>query len=232
MHNRLVIFARCVLMPVALGLVLAACSIGSTAIPSGASASPVATPSQMQVGEADNGRSVTVVVGSEITVQLANTYWMIGPSSDPAVLALVAGPTTSGAAPSACLPGMGCGLVTATFRALTPGQATISASRTSCGEALRCTGSAGAYGVTVVVKDATGLSSAAPLASPEVVCDTSQVNPSPSLTCGPALAAALAMLAPGHPALLREEFRVSRGQHGEGRGERRAAGQAGTRVDL
>ena len=148
-----------------------------------------------------------MVVGSEITVQLANTYWMIGPSSDPAVLALVAGPTTSGAAPSACLPGMGCGLVTATFRALTPGQATISASRTSCGEALQCTGSAGAYAVTVVVKDATGLSSAAPLASPEVVCDTSQLNPAPSLACAPALAAAAAALPAGHPPIVREEFR-------------------------
>jgi hypothetical protein len=45
------------------------------------------------------------------------------------------------------------------------------------------------------------------LASPEVVCDGSQFQPLPSLTCGPAIAAALRMLAPGHPAIIGEEFR-------------------------
>jgi len=45
------------------------------------------------------------------------------------------------------------------------------------------------------------------LASPEVVCDGSQFQPLPSLTCGPAIAAALAVLAPGHPPIIREEFR-------------------------
>ena len=44
-------------------------------------------------------------------------------------------------------------------------------------------------------------------ASPEVVCDGSQFQPPPSLTCGPAIAAALAVLAPGHPPIIREEFR-------------------------
>jgi hypothetical protein len=102
---------------------------------------------------------------------------------------------------------MGCGTVTAVFHALKPGQATISASRTTCGEALLCTGSAGAYEVTIVVSAASASSSASPVASPEVVCDPSQLNPSPSLTCGPALAAALAVLAPAHPPIIREEFR-------------------------
>jgi hypothetical protein len=45
------------------------------------------------------------------------------------------------------------------------------------------------------------------LASPEVVCDTAQFQPPPSLTCGPAIGAALAVLAPGHPPIIREEFR-------------------------
>jgi hypothetical protein len=45
------------------------------------------------------------------------------------------------------------------------------------------------------------------VASPEVVCDTSQFQPPPSLTCGPAIAAALAVLAPAHPPIIREEFR-------------------------
>jgi hypothetical protein len=44
------------------------------------------------------------------------------------------------------------------------------------------------------------------VASPAVICDTAQFQP-PSLTCGPAIAAALAVLAPGHLPIIREEFR-------------------------
>jgi hypothetical protein len=102
---------------------------------------------------------------------------------------------------------MGCGTVTAVFRAVAPGSATITASRTTCGEALLCTGSAGAYEVTIVVSGASAPSSASPVASPEVICDPSQLNPSPSLTCRPALVAALGVLAPAHPPIIREEFR-------------------------
>ena len=51
------------------------------------------------------------------------------------------------------------------------------------------------------------LSSPSAAASPEVVCDGSQFQPPPSLTCGPAIAAALAVLGPGHPPIIREEFR-------------------------
>jgi hypothetical protein len=45
------------------------------------------------------------------------------------------------------------------------------------------------------------------VASPAVVCDGSQFQPPPTLTCGPAIAAALAALAPAHPPIIREEFR-------------------------
>src|ERR1700693_1394384 len=58
---------------------------------------------------------------------------------------------------------------------------------------------------------------ASPVGSPEVVCDklarpaesalAPRPNPTPSLTCGTALAAALAALAPAHAAIVREEFR-------------------------
>ena len=65
----------------------------------------------------------------------------------------------------------------------------------------------------VAACDATsGAPSAAPpapsaVASPAVVCDTASFQPTASLTCGPALAAALAVLAPAHPPIMREEFR-------------------------
>jgi hypothetical protein len=194
---------------IGLGLLLAACSVGSVATPSASSpgATPAASTSNQQVNEADNGQTVTVTVGSFVTLQLGNTYWQVAASSDSAVLVLASGPTASGAGPSACLPGMGCGTVTAVFRAVAPGSATVSASRTTCGEALLCTGSAGAYEVTIVVSGASAPSSASPVASPEVICDPSQLNPTPSLTCRPALVAALAVLAPAHPPIIREEFR-------------------------
>ena len=51
------------------------------------------------------------------------------------------------------------------------------------------------------------LSSPSAVASPEVACDSAQFQPTPSLTCGPAIAAALAVLAPAHPPIIREEFR-------------------------
>jgi hypothetical protein len=52
-------------------------------------------------------------------------------------------------------------------------------------------------------------SSSAPstVASPDVVCDGSHFQPPPSLTCGPAIAAALDVLAPGHLPIVHEEFR-------------------------
>jgi hypothetical protein len=147
--------SRSAVVLIGLGLLLAACSVGVAATPSTPIFSPTATPgattSLRQVSEADNGRSVTVPVGSEVTVVLGNTYWQIAGSSDPAVLVLVSGPTASAAGMTACVPGAGCGTASAVFRAVAPGRATITASRTTCGEALRCTGTAGVYEVTIVV---------------------------------------------------------------------------------
>jgi hypothetical protein len=156
MNSHPITRVRSTVAVVTLGLLLAACSAGSAATPSAPIASsvgatPAATASNRQVGEADNGRTVSVTVGSEVTLLLGNTYWQVQGSSDPAVLALVSGPTASSAGLTACVPGAGCGTVTAVFRALAPGEATITAGRTTCGEALMCTGTAGAYKVTIVV---------------------------------------------------------------------------------
>jgi hypothetical protein len=104
------------------------------------------------VSEPDSGHTVTVPLGSTVTLVLHNTYWQVQGSSDPGVLALVSGPITSGAGPVACIPGAGCGTVTTVFRAVAPGEARITAARASCGEALQCIGTAGAYSVTIVVE--------------------------------------------------------------------------------
>jgi hypothetical protein len=47
---------------------------------------------------------------------------------------------------------MGCGTQTWNFVAKKVGTYSIAASRTSCGEALQCTGTQGAYQVTIRVK--------------------------------------------------------------------------------
>jgi hypothetical protein len=60
---------------------------------------------------------------------------------------------------------------------------------------------------TVVAGCAATSSAPSAVASPEVVCDGAQFQPTPSLTCGPALAATLAVLAPAHRPIIREEFR-------------------------
>jgi hypothetical protein len=103
--------------------------------------------------DADNGHTVELAVGDRLVVRLASTYWTFaGVASGPLVKSGAA--SVSAAAPSAagrCVAGQGCGSVSETFVAASPGRVVVSAGRTSCGEALRCTGPAGTYRVTLVI---------------------------------------------------------------------------------
>jgi hypothetical protein len=115
-----------------------------------AGATSPGTAATLTATDAENGHRITVHVGDRVSVVLSSTYWNFAGSSNAAVMA------PDGAAkvspnPSGCVPGQGCGTVTATFVAVAPGTAQITASRISCGEALRCTGSAGSYRLTVTV---------------------------------------------------------------------------------
>jgi len=97
---------------------------------------------------------VDIAAGDRLVVRLSSTYWTVSPPASNAVLraegpAIVATPS---AATSHCVPGSGCGTVTAVFVARTPGRAVVTAQRTSCGEALRCTDQQGSYRLTVVVR--------------------------------------------------------------------------------
>jgi hypothetical protein len=115
-------------------------------------ATAVLTPTPVQVvtvGEAQNGAALSVHTGEQVVVTLSSTYWAIAGSTNPAVLRSAGGPVIR---PSpGCIPGMGCGTVTAAFTAVGAGSAVLTASRTTCGEALRCTGTAGVFSVTVTV---------------------------------------------------------------------------------
>jgi hypothetical protein len=105
----------------------------------------------LQLDDSSNGTSVTIAAGGRIQISLASTYWTFDPPSNPAVLA-VQGPAQVTACPYKTVPGSGCGTATMTFAAEAAGTATISAHRTSCGEAMLCTGDQGSFKVTVFVQ--------------------------------------------------------------------------------
>ena len=129
----------------------------STASPSATTPSaaptgtPTGAPSSRTVGDADDRGTVTLRTGGSLSVVLHSTYWQYDPPSDPSVLRPAGDPTSAPDRPGTCVPGGGCGTVTATYHALRPGRAVVTAHRSSCGEALGCTGDAGRFSVTVVV---------------------------------------------------------------------------------
>lgn len=111
---------------------------------------PTTAPREATVGEPDNGSTVSVPAGTTLTLVLHSTYWTVDPSSNPSVLAERGSPTVDPQS-QGCVPGQGCGTVTAHFSTVAAGTATISAHRSSCGEALRCTADQSSYRVLVRV---------------------------------------------------------------------------------
>jgi hypothetical protein len=107
--------------------------------------------SEVKVDDSKNGQSVQVHVGDTVKFTLGSTYWTFDASSDPLVLKELGDQVVTPDPMGSCLPGMGCGITTAWYKALSEGSATVSASRVSCGEALRCVGNQGVYRVTVLV---------------------------------------------------------------------------------
>lgn len=139
-----------------LAAAVAACgggAAGGGSTTSGTAASPPATPTPspapLTLTEAQNGATVHATRGQAVALVLHSTYWKVGGSSNPAVLQPAGGPQVQ---PSpGCVMGQGCGTVTAMFIAAGDGAATLTATRTTCGEALRCTEAQGRFAVTVVV---------------------------------------------------------------------------------
>ena len=94
-------------------------------------------PAVVHLADADNGRTVTVKVGDRLNIVLASTYWTFVASADGSPLRSDGSPRTSPRF-GHCVPGGGCGTVSAAFTAVAPGTVTVVATRTSCGEALAC----------------------------------------------------------------------------------------------
>lgn len=131
--------------------IVAVAAIIAAAGCSGSSSTQVqSTPTAQRVvlTEHDNGRFIAVGQGARIEVDLHSTYWTLQPTSGP--LSPDGAPSVQ---PSHCtVPGTGCGTVVATYVAESAGTAQLHAHRDSCGEALRCTGNAGDWHVTVTVR--------------------------------------------------------------------------------
>jgi predicted secreted protein len=103
------------------------------------------------ITEADDRRTVKIRRGQKLEVQLHNTYWRFAAPSTSALVAIGA-PVYAPRLGGGCVPGAGCGTVTARFRAARTGTTTIKATRQSCGEALRCRPGQGAFEVAIAVK--------------------------------------------------------------------------------
>jgi hypothetical protein len=117
-----------------------------------------ATGASVTLDEQNKSTTVRIGVGTTVIVVLHSTYWMFDPLPGHGVLEAVGTPTASapGAPGVGCVPGGGCGTVTAIYTAMATGSVIITASRNSCGEALRCSPDEARYEVTIVVGDPAG----------------------------------------------------------------------------
>jgi len=109
------------------------------------------SPHVWQVSEKQKGQVLHVSVGDTVQVTLHNTYWMLSPVRGNALVPLVSGGPSPGGSGCPNIPGTGCGVVSQAYHAQNSGTSTLRAHRTSCGEAMRCVGSAGSWSVTVDV---------------------------------------------------------------------------------
>jgi len=118
---------------------------------SAAARHPARSSTTRTITERDKGTTVALHVGDHLKLSLSNTYWDIQLASDTAVLRSDGPPVTKGKL-QGCVPGAGCGTVIGAFTAVRTGTAIVSASRTTCGEAILCAGGNGEYKVSVIVR--------------------------------------------------------------------------------
>ncbi len=111
------------------------------------SAPSSAAPGRLRVSNADNGRTIVMAIGASLQVSLESTSWVLG--SDTSILAQ-AGETTLDAG-SDCVPGVACGTTTATFVAKRQGIAHVRATRSYCGEDVKCSPDNDTWTVNVVI---------------------------------------------------------------------------------
>jgi hypothetical protein len=140
------------------------CAIASAAVAAvtaaGCGVAPATPPTRgdpplVVIRDNANDTMVPVATGDRVELILSSSYWDVAGSSAARVLRQD-GPATLMPRPTSCpanIPGLGCIPIQMKFTALADGKAVIKASRTSCGEALRCSPDRTRFAVTVVVRD-------------------------------------------------------------------------------
>ena len=109
------------------------------------------------LNETNLNQQISLKVGSHLSLTLHSMYWQLSPVKVGSSIAtkgtvyqraIIPGAS----APAGCrIAGMGCGIQIWNFTATKVGTTAIIATRTTCGEAMRCTGSNGRYLVQVKV---------------------------------------------------------------------------------
>jgi hypothetical protein len=121
------------------------------------SAAPSSAATNVMVNQNSNHRTIVLKRGTSLTLSLNSTYWtirtsyssrVVTPVGKTTVKSIFPGPT----APLGCkVPGMGCGTVMHRFKATSVGRTSITASRTTCGEAMLCAPDKRNFAISVVV---------------------------------------------------------------------------------
>jgi hypothetical protein len=106
---------------------------------------PSSAPQPITVPDTASGTTVSLQVGQTLHVVLGaltrtgSTYWQFATTTTPVVRPIGAARIAPGPRAGRCaITGSGCGTVTLTVVATARGTTNISASRTTCGEAIRC----------------------------------------------------------------------------------------------
>ena len=107
--------------------------------------------SDPKLTDATCGTAVTAKLGERLVVSLASTYWQFQDSPPTSPIQQKGTTVYAGGLNCPSYPGSGCGTATATFDILGSGQAVISASRTTCGEAVACDHGEGKNQCTITV---------------------------------------------------------------------------------
>jgi hypothetical protein len=105
----------------------------------------------VQLSEPSAGRTFQIHRGDRVVLTLHNTYWRIAPP-DGRILTQTGTQKVTPARAGTCRPGLGCGTVQAIFIASATGSTELTASRTTCGEAMACPPGQGSYVTHLIVR--------------------------------------------------------------------------------
>ena len=139
-------------MPVVLfSLVVVAASVAAILFVNGPGRPASQIPDTL-ISDGDNGGSIAVLTNGIVHVVLHSTYWKFQPVTDSRIVGALHDPVV---APDMTVrvPGTGAGMVTLDLRAIGPGKSQVTATRETCGAALRCADNQRTFTVIIVVHD-------------------------------------------------------------------------------